>query len=68
MALPAAERLAKVMEWEMAPAARAAHPREEHLLPLMVALGAAEEEAAEAVYHEDAFFGALAVTSFRFGR
>ncbi|MBC7857695.1 MAG: dioxygenase [Burkholderiaceae bacterium] len=67
MALAPAERLSRLLEWERAPAARAAHPREEHLLPLMVALGAAEQEAAATVYHEDDFFGALAVSSFRFG-
>jgi aromatic ring-opening dioxygenase catalytic subunit (LigB family) len=39
--LPAAERDAKLAEWQAAPAARAAHPREEHLLPLMVVAGAA---------------------------
>ena len=33
----------------------------------MVALGAAEQEAAQVVYHEEDFFGALAVTSFKFG-
>jgi aromatic ring-opening dioxygenase catalytic subunit (LigB family) len=44
-----------------------AHPREEHLLPLMVALGAAESEQASCVYHEDDFFGSLALSSFRFG-
>ncbi len=44
-----------------------AHPREEHLIPLMVAVGAAEAEAGERVYHEDAFMGGLAVSSFRFG-
>ena len=32
-----------------------------------LALGAAEQEAAACVYHEDAFFGSLAVSSFRFG-
>jgi len=37
------------------------------LIPLMVALGAAQQERAENVYHEDAFFGSLAVSSFRFG-
>ena len=37
------------------------------MLPLMVALGAAEQEAAHVVYHEEDFFGALAVTSFKFG-
>ena len=67
MALPPAARTAAVLEWERAPAARAAHPREEHLLPLMVALGAAENDAAATVYHEDAFMGSLAVSSFRFG-
>lgn len=30
-------------EWDTAPMARFAHPREEHLLPLMVAAGASEE-------------------------
>ena len=67
MALPARERTAALLEWERAPAARQAHPREEHLLPLMVALGAAENEDASVVYHEEDFFGALAVSSFRFG-
>lgn len=62
-----AERSAQVCRWASAPAARQAHPREEHLLPLMVALGAAEQEAAECVYHEDDFMGGVAVSSFRFG-
>ena len=30
----------RLVEWEKAPAARDAHPREEHLLPLMVVAGA----------------------------
>ncbi|WGG49201.1 class III extradiol ring-cleavage dioxygenase [Rugamonas sp. DEMB1] len=67
MALPPGQRTARLMEWESAPAARVAHPREEHLLPLMVALGAAEQETATVPYHEDKFFGGLAVSSFRFG-
>lgn len=67
MALPPAQRTQALLDWERAPAARRAHPREEHLLPLMVALGAAEEDAASVVYHEEDFFGALAVSSFRFG-
>ena len=53
--------------WAQAPAARLAHPREEHLLPLMVALGAAESDPATRVYHESAFFGDLTVSSYRFG-
>ena len=68
MALPPGpQRTGRLLAWEQAPSARAAHPREEHLLPLMVALGAAESDAAANVYHEDAFMGALAVSSFRFG-
>jgi aromatic ring-opening dioxygenase catalytic subunit (LigB family) len=63
----AAARAATLAAWERAPAARLAHPREEHLLPLMVALGAAEHEAATRVYHERDFFGGITVSSFRFG-
>lgn len=67
LTLTPAERTAALLNWDQAPYARMAHPREEHLLPLMVALGAAEQEDAACVYHEDAFFGSLAVSSFRFG-
>jgi aromatic ring-opening dioxygenase catalytic subunit (LigB family) len=52
--------------WEAAPAARAAHPREEHLLPLHVAAGAAGDDMAELTYHEKDFLGGLAVSSYRF--
>lgn len=67
MRLPAAERTQALLDWAQAPAARQAHPREEHLLPLMVAVGAAEEDAAHAVYHEQAFMGGVTASSFRFG-
>ena len=36
----AEERAARLARWEQAPWARLCHPREEHLLPLMVAAGA----------------------------
>lgn len=36
-----AERDAALASWQLAPSARFAHPREEHLLPLMVVAGAA---------------------------
>jgi len=62
-----AQREQLLLRWDTAPQARAAHPREEHLMPLMVALGAAAQEPATCVYHEDDFFGSLAVSSFRFG-
>lgn len=64
---PPGERGAALLAWDKAPAARQAHPREDHLMPLMVAHGAAEQEPATLVYHEDDFFGSLAVSSFRFG-
>lgn len=67
LSLPAAERTQALINWEQAPAARQAHPREEHLLPPMFALGAAENEAADTVYHEDHFMGGVTASSFRFG-
>ena len=60
------ERVSRLRSWENAPAARLAHPREDHLLPLMVAVGAAREGTATQIYHEEDFFGGLAVSSFRF--
>jgi aromatic ring-opening dioxygenase catalytic subunit (LigB family) len=68
LTLTPSQRTAALLNWSGAPYARMAHPREEHLMPLMVALGAAEQEAAACVYHEDEFFGNLAVSSFRFGQ
>ncbi len=65
--LPPAERSAQLLRWETAPAARIAHPREDHLLPLLVALGAAEGEAATTVYHEDPSAIGWTVSSWRFG-
>ena len=37
------ERAAALSRWESAPYARLCHPREEHLLPLMVAAGASDQ-------------------------
>lgn len=39
------ERELKLIEWDKAPAARYCHPREEHLLPLHVCLGASKGSA-----------------------
>ncbi len=61
------QRSASLVAWEQAPSARQAHPREEHLLPLMVAVGAAEQELTTRVYHEQDFFGGISVSSYRFG-
>lgn len=41
-ALPATAREAALAAWADAPAARFSHPREEHLIPLMVAAGASD--------------------------
>ncbi len=60
-------RAAQLLQWEAQPAARFAHPREEHLLPLMVAVGAAFDEPCERVYQQHDFMGAISVSSFRFG-
>jgi aromatic ring-opening dioxygenase catalytic subunit (LigB family) len=60
-------RLDRLIRWADAPAARVAHPREDHLLPLMVAVGAAGDDVGTRVYHQPDFMGAIAVSSYRFG-
>ena len=65
--LSPAERTARLLQWEQAPAARIAHPAEDHLVPLMVALGAAEDEAATTVHHEASSFIGWTTSSWRFG-
>lgn len=62
-----AEREAALAQWEQAPAAHQAHPRPEHLVPLMVVAGSAGEDACTVQFHQPDFFGGIAVTSFRFG-
>lgn len=62
-----AKRCERLLAWQLAPAARLAHPREDHLIPMMVAIGAAGSEIAHRIYHEDAFFGGVVVSSYRFG-
>lgn len=61
------ERDGKLLQWEQAPGARQSHPAEDHLIPLMVAVGAAEGEAGTRIYHEDRFMGSLTSASYRFG-
>jgi aromatic ring-opening dioxygenase catalytic subunit (LigB family) len=61
------ERVARLLAWESAPSARSAHPQEDHLLPLMVVVGAAGDDKARLVYHEENFFGGITVSSFMFG-
>jgi aromatic ring-opening dioxygenase catalytic subunit (LigB family) len=62
------ERTRRLIDWDRAPSAREAHPREEHLLPLLVAVGAAEHEVGVRNYHESGFFGGnIASSSYRLG-
>ena len=52
MQLDASTRATRLIEWEKAPAARACHPREEHLLPLMVIAGAAGNDPGSLPYQD----------------
>ena len=65
MQVTPAERSQRLADWQAAPGARMAHPREEHLLPLMVVVGAAEQETARRVYFEEAFMNSATVSSYR---
>ena len=47
-----AARAERLRNWHAAPAARRAHPREEHLLPLMVAAGAAGDAGARCIFSD----------------
>jgi aromatic ring-opening dioxygenase catalytic subunit (LigB family) len=60
-------RVEQLKAWEQAPAARICHPREDHLIPLMAAVGAAETEKATRVYHDSNVFGGVTASSYRFG-
>jgi len=62
-----AQRSQRLLEWERAPAAREAHPREDHLMPLHVVVGAAEEEPGKIAYSQGDFLGTIALSSYRFG-
>ena len=60
-------RSERLLDWQHAPAAREAHPQEDHLIPLHVVVGAAEEEPGTIVYSEEDFLGTIALSSYRFG-
>ena len=59
------ERVAGLTHWVSAPAARDAHPREEHLLPLHVAVGAAGSDPGRRML-KDVVMGAVE-SAFQFG-
>lgn len=60
-----ARRRALLTDWESLAEARYAHPREEHLIPLMVALGAGDDDPAQHLFR-DTVIG-WTVSAFRFG-
>jgi aromatic ring-opening dioxygenase catalytic subunit (LigB family) len=59
------ERDRMLVNWESAPAARAAHPREEHLLPLMVIAGAAGDDRGTIPYNGT--FAGLRLSAYHYG-
>ena len=58
-------RASALAAWDKAPSARGAHPREEHLLPLHVVVGAAGDDAGKRTL-KDVVMGAVEL-AFRFG-
>jgi aromatic ring-opening dioxygenase catalytic subunit (LigB family) len=54
-----------LIDWEQAPGARQAQPHEDHLLPLMVAAGAAPGEPGRTVFHGHVL--GKPISGFRFG-
>ena len=61
----AARRNAMLVDWENAPSARLAHPREDHLLPLTVAAGAAGNDVGKRVFVDEV--ANVAMASYMFG-
>jgi aromatic ring-opening dioxygenase catalytic subunit (LigB family) len=65
VALDQPTRDASLERWEAAPSARRVHPREEHLLPLMVVAGAAGSDRGRVAYNGT--FGGARISGVHFG-
>ena len=63
--LPRVQRDQRLADWAQAPAARAAHPREEHLLPLTVMAGAAGADLGKVGYSGQVM--GVPITAVHFG-
>jgi aromatic ring-opening dioxygenase catalytic subunit (LigB family) len=61
---PAAERNGLLTNWREAPFAAYAHPREEHLMPLMVAAGAGGEAPGKRIFGDEPM--GAAISAYRF--
>ena len=59
------ERSERLKQWKLAPSALEAHPREEHLVPLMVAAGAGGENLGRVIYSEKV--SGMTISGFQFG-
>jgi aromatic ring-opening dioxygenase catalytic subunit (LigB family) len=62
--LPAAERDTLLKDWRNAPFAIFSHPREEHLMPLMVAAGAGGDEPGKRIFSDEPM--GAAISAYRF--
>ncbi|MFO0612274.1 MAG: class III extradiol ring-cleavage dioxygenase [Polyangiaceae bacterium] len=63
--LPSDERDVALTAWAKAPSARRAHPREEHLIPLMVIAGAAGADPGRVAY--DSTIMGLRISAYHYG-
>jgi aromatic ring-opening dioxygenase catalytic subunit (LigB family) len=54
-----------LVDWAHAPSARQAHPREDHLIPLMVVAGAAGADQGERIFVDHVM--AVAMANYQFG-
>lgn len=61
----AGERDEKLLHWRSAPGAQLAHPREDHLLPLLVSAGAAGSDPGRVLFSESVM--KIPMTSYVFG-
>lgn len=61
----AAVRDKMLVDWAHAPSARQAHPREDHLIPLMVVAGAAGADPGERIFVDHVM--AVAMSNYQFG-
>jgi len=61
----AAQRNQLLVDWTQAPGARQAHPREDHLIPLMVVAGAAGPDRGERIFMDQVL--AVDMASYQFG-
>ena len=55
----------KLIHWDQGASARECHPREEHLLPLMVVAGAAGDDPGKVSFRD--VIGGKTISGYRFG-